>query len=63
MSALLDFGDRVTGRVCTNDNDFHLARPARTVSGAVTAVYPYSPKHVTVLTDSGEKCVIRVGAK
>jgi hypothetical protein len=59
----LDFGDRVIGRVCQDDDQFHLARPARIVSGLVTGIYPYSPKHATVLTATGEKCVVRVGAK
>lgn len=55
----LDFGDRATGAVCKDDDQFHLVRPGRVVSGVVTAIYPYSPKHVTVITATGEKCVIR----
>lgn len=61
MAKTLDLGDRATGRAVTED-DFHLVRPARRVTGTVVGVYPHSPQHVAVQVVTGERVTIRVGA-
>jgi hypothetical protein len=60
MARLLDFGDRASGRVVDENDNFRLVRPYRTVSGLVSGVFPYAPKNVTVTTASGERLAIRV---
>lgn len=62
MSRAKDFGDRVTGRVVNEDDNFRLIRPARTVSGVVTGIFPYARTNVAVQTDAGERLTVRVSA-
>lgn len=57
-----DFGDRATGRLVNEHDEFRLTKPARTVTGTVVGVFPYAPKVVTVLTADNERLVIRIAA-
>lgn len=60
MARRLDFGDRASGRVVDENDNFRLTRPYRTVSGTVTGLFPYSPKNVTITTADGETVAVRV---
>lgn len=56
-----DFGDRVTGRVVNENDNFRLVRPSRTVTGTVTGIFPHARTNVAVQTTAGERLTIRVG--
>lgn len=61
---VLEFGERVTGRVA-DDNDWtasgpRLVRPARTVTGTVVGIFGNSRTACKIQTGSGEIVCVRV---